>query len=319
MTETGNTNSDGRISSTVAISLQHLRFAVAACDSGSLRRAAEALSVQHSALSRSIAQLEILVGAALFARSSGGVKPTPEGRRFLGNARQILDRLDALIGTGLAHDRSGTGHLCIGISSSIFTDRLRTVILDFKVRFPSVRLAMLEQCRGRIATTPMKGTPDIVIAPGEPFALDSGSFPLWSERVLLSVPQSHPLASRDFVYWTALRHETLLLSDHALGREFERLLITKLACFVDRPRIEWHHVCRDNISYLISMGFGIGFTLESDVKASSGDLAHAEIRDGMGTSRIGFSAFWRPDNDNPMLGNFLQLLTEHYPSPAIGG
>ena len=45
-----------------AIDLQQLRFAVAACDYGSFRRAAEVLSIKHTVLSRSIGQLEYLVG-----------------------------------------------------------------------------------------------------------------------------------------------------------------------------------------------------------------------------------------------------------------
>ena len=47
-------------SSTIA--LQHLRYAVAASDHGSFRRAAEFLSLKQSALSRVIRQLEEIVG-----------------------------------------------------------------------------------------------------------------------------------------------------------------------------------------------------------------------------------------------------------------
>src|SRR6266700_297458 len=62
-----------------AVDLKQLRFAVAAADYGSLRQAAELLSIRHSILSRSIRQLEYLIGVAIFERSGGGVKPTPAG------------------------------------------------------------------------------------------------------------------------------------------------------------------------------------------------------------------------------------------------
>ena len=36
-------------------------------------------------------------------------------------------------------------------------------------------------------------------------------------------------------------------------------------------------------------------------------LTYRELRDGTGPSRVGFSAHWRSDNDNPALANFLKL------------
>ena len=66
----------------LAIDLQHLRYAVAARDQGSLRRAAEGLSVQQSTLSWCVRQLEHSIGMTIFERSSGGVRATDAGRDF---------------------------------------------------------------------------------------------------------------------------------------------------------------------------------------------------------------------------------------------
>uniref|UniRef100_Q07JE9 Uncharacterized protein n=1 Tax=Rhodopseudomonas palustris (strain BisA53) TaxID=316055 RepID=Q07JE9_RHOP5 len=38
-------------------------------------------------------------------------------------------------------------------------------------------------------------------------------------------------------------------------------------------------------------------------------------RDEAGELRIGYSAHWREENDNPALASFLKLLGEHYPLP----
>ncbi|MGY3390238.1 DNA-binding transcriptional LysR family regulator [Bradyrhizobium sp. USDA 3311] len=56
--------------------------------------------------------------------------------------------------------------------------------------------------------------------------------------------------------------------------------------------------------------------LESDI--NYGGLVYRELRDGGGPSRFDFSAYWRPDNDNPALAAFLKLLSERYPSPPLG-
>ena len=65
------------------------------------------------------------------------------------------------------------------------------------------------------------------------------------------------------------------------------------------------------------LGFGVSLVTESDIGASFSGLIYRELRDGTGPSRIGYSAHWRADNDNPALASFLKLLGERYPSPSI--
>ena len=79
-----------------AFSLQNLRYALAAADYGSFRRAAEGLLLRQSTLSRCVRQLEELIGMAVFERSSGGVRATQAGRQFLRSARSILEQVEAL-------------------------------------------------------------------------------------------------------------------------------------------------------------------------------------------------------------------------------
>src|SRR5258708_13871018 len=80
----------GRIRAS-AVDLQHLRYAAAAADHGSFRRAAEVLLLRQSTLSRCINQLEHSLGMIVFERSSGGVRATAAGRSFFRTARLILE------------------------------------------------------------------------------------------------------------------------------------------------------------------------------------------------------------------------------------
>jgi DNA-binding transcriptional LysR family regulator len=64
---------------------------------------------------------------------------------------------------------------------------------------------------------------------------------------------------------------------------------------------------------------GISLVLESDLGANLPSPLYRELRDGTGPSRLGFSAIWRSNNENPALDYFLTLLSERYPSPADVG
>src|SRR5258705_10812429 len=80
--------------SIMAIELRHLRCAVAAAHYGSFRRAAEALGVKQSSLSRRIRQMEDRLGVAVFERSSSGVRLTTAGTEILRTSRHLVDGLD---------------------------------------------------------------------------------------------------------------------------------------------------------------------------------------------------------------------------------
>lgn len=301
---------------TFAINLQHLRFAVVASDCGSLRRAADLLSVRHSVLSRSIGQLEHVIGVMLFERSSGGVKPTLAGRSALRIARMVLEQVDALVATGRSNGRGETGRISVGFCTSISAGNLRATLIDFKKRFPQIEIATVERPRIPLMNALRSGTVDVLIVTGEAPSLSNKALGVWSERILVALPEDHLFAARDVIYWTDLRDETVLLSQHDPSRALEDLLISKLASPEDRPKIERHEVSRGIIESLISMKLGISLVMESDTGANLAGLVYRELRDGTGSSRIGFSAHWRADNENPALNTFLKLLAERYPSPA---
>lgn len=299
------------------IELQHLQYAVAAADHGSFRQAAEALEVRQSTLSRCVRQLEQAIGASVFDRSSGGVRATHAGRHFLRIARSILEQMDTLVTHTHSTGRGEAGKLTVGFYTSLSAGNLRATLTDFKQRFPKIELGMAERSRARLVAALRNGALDIAIVTGDAPIQDNKALSLWSERTFVALPEGHSLADREAVYWTDLRSETLVLSHYDPGRELEDVVLSKLVCPEDRPRIERHDVSRGIIKSLVSLGFGISLVTESDAGASFSGLIYRELRDGTGPSRIGYSAHWRADNDNPALSNFLKLLGERYPSSSI--
>ncbi len=135
-----------------AVDLQHLRHAVAASDHGSFRRAAEALLLRQSTLSRSIRQLEERIGMIVFDRSSGGARATEAGRDFLRVARSIVEQMDTLLITAHSTGRGESGRLAIGFYTSRSTGNLRATLVDYTQRFPQIDVGMIESSRTRLVT-----------------------------------------------------------------------------------------------------------------------------------------------------------------------
>ena len=96
--------------------IRHLQYFVAVAETRHFGQAAERLHMAQSPLSQAIRQLESQVGATLFDRTTRRVELTPAGEAFLGDARRILDAVEAaqnrvqLIGDGRARTASRGGH-----------------------------------------------------------------------------------------------------------------------------------------------------------------------------------------------------------------
>jgi len=300
-----------------ALELKHLRSAVTAADSGSFRKAAELLRLQQSSLSRSIRQIENSLGVTIFERSSGGISPTVAGRSVLRLARTILEECDALVSAARSVQSSETGRLAIGFCTSLSAGNLQDSLLGFKQRLPRVELTTVERSRLRLATALRAGALDILVVTGSLPLPGSRIMRLWSERVMVALPQHHALSAREPLYWTDLRGETVLLNRHDPGREFEDLLVSKFVSPEDRPKIQRHDVSRSINKSLIIMKAGISLVLESDMGATFAGLVYRELRDGSGPSHFDFLAYWRAENENPALRAFLNMLSERYPSPRL--
>jgi predicted transcriptional regulator len=88
------------------------------------RRAAEALGVCQSSVSKRVIKLENLLGVDLFDRHNAGVKVTNAGIRFFEHVRLALEHLDLAIKSAGMAGRVEQGSLKIGIFSSLELDCL---------------------------------------------------------------------------------------------------------------------------------------------------------------------------------------------------
>jgi DNA-binding transcriptional LysR family regulator len=225
-------------------------------------------------------------------------------------ARAVLEQINDF-GLSIA-TRSLNEALRIGFCTSLSAGGLRASLLEFRKRFPEFGLEMLERRRSRLSMKLQNDTLDVIISTGK-LPLECKTIALWSQRVLIALPEDHHLANRDTIYWTDLRSETVLMSQYDPYWEFEDLVTSKLVSPDDRPKLERHDVSRSILKSLISMKLGLGLMLESDAGVRVPSIVFKELRDGTGPARVQFSAFWQDSNNNSALAKFLQLLQERYP------
>ena len=304
----------------MCVEVPHLRYVVAAADHSSFRRAAATLNITQPTLSKRIRELEGRLGVLLFERSPGGAELTPIGEEFVVSARRVLAELEAMEIRAKACKRGDAGRLEIGFYTSLSTGALRDTVLTFAGQHPDVEVNIVEGARASLMALLDRGTIDIVVVLGEPAYSDYAHMSLWSDRIMVAFPKDHPLAAQDFVYWTDLKSERFLMSSRDPGPEIQDLLINKLTSPGDRPLIKPVNANRESILSVVSGDRGICLTCESSTGNAMPGVVYREVRDGNGPTRVGYVAYWRRNNDNPALKQFLSLLQAH-PAvpPAING
>src|SRR6202453_1770939 len=271
-----------------AFTLQQLRYTILAADHGSFRRAADALLLRQSTLSRCIRQLEEAIGMTVFDRSSGGVRATHAGRDFLRVARSILEQLDALLATAHRTGRGEAGRLAIGFYTSLSAGNFRASLMDLQQRFTQLEAQMIENSRARLVTALRNGVVDMAIVTGAAPVPECRSASLWSERIMVALLEDHPLANKEFIYWTDLKAEHVLLSRGDPGPELEDMINAKLGSHADRPRIFLHDVSRGSLWNLVGAGFGITLLTEATVGTNFVGVVYKDIRVATEPTRIGY-------------------------------
>lgn len=290
-------------SRTDAIELRHLCYFVAACEHGSFGKAATALKVQESTVSRSVRDLEDRIGASLFHRHSGGVFLTVAGERYLLHARKALKHIGDGAKDALSVGRSEQGRVRIGIFSSLASGFLPRLLGAYDEHHASVHIEFVEGNPAEHVAAIRQLQLDVAFLTGtrEWHACDAAQ--LWAEQVFAVLPDSHPLAGQEEIHWHELADEDFVVSDAAPGQEIQDYLVQRLSDLGHHPKIQLQYVGRDNVLSLVALRRGLTVTSEATTAVHFPGVCYRPIAGEI----LPFSAVWSPNNDNPALRRLLSI------------
>lgn len=118
------------------------RFALALERSGSVRRAAAALGVNHATVSRRLAALNARLGAPAFERLEGRYRPTAVGEALVAAARRMEDAVFAAERQALGQEQGMSGPLSLSLPDVLAKHLLMADIGRFQAAYPEIRLTL---------------------------------------------------------------------------------------------------------------------------------------------------------------------------------
>src|SRR5262245_36755259 len=108
--------------------LRHLRYFVEVARALNFTNASRNLRVAQPALSRQIRQLEEELGVRLLERSRRGVRLTPAGEAFLGEARGVLEQSAQAVRVAQRTSLGKAGQLNVGYVWGLFHSLVPPVV-----------------------------------------------------------------------------------------------------------------------------------------------------------------------------------------------
>ncbi|TIO24057.1 MAG: LysR family transcriptional regulator [Mesorhizobium sp.] len=217
----------------IALDFRLFQYALAAAEHGSFRRAAAALNVEQSTVSRGVRSLEHRVGAELFERGHAGIRPTPAGERFLEEAILGFDHLRRAMQRIGASQRGVHGQLTVAISAPFIV--VSDLFEQFRGAYEGIAIEVVEASSNASWALTQQRNVDVAfvakIREGTP-----RTFHLRDERMVAVLPKSHPLAAARKLSLNDLRLENLILGEGSLGPDIEEHLAGAWQSWVQSPR-----------------------------------------------------------------------------------
>ncbi|CAG9256595.1 LysR family transcriptional regulator [Paraburkholderia unamae] len=199
-------------------SLEQLRALIAVAETGSFSAAARQLDRAQSVVSYTIANLEALLGVALFERGKRKPELTAAGRAILADARRLDLLMGQLNAKAAGLQRGLEGEVSLAVDVMFPSQRLVEALQAFAFTFPTVALNLTMEALGGVLKLVLDGDCALGISgPNHnwPHVIEAQSIGT-VELVMVAAP-CHPLAKAEqpVRISDAREHTQLVLTDRS--------------------------------------------------------------------------------------------------------
>jgi DNA-binding transcriptional LysR family regulator len=233
---------DGRLK------IRHLVYIDALASAASMAQAAERLHVTQPVVTRTLQDLEAVLGVPLFERSARGITPTVFGAAFTDHARAVLAQLRVTAEHMAALADGSAGTVTVGTHLAGSNLLLPLALARLKRTSPRVTVVVREGDPESLAAGLLAGAVDLIV--GRLTGLDEATRlrqePLYAEPVRLVAREGHPALGRPGGQETTLADLmcypwVVPVTETALRRELEGAFLREgLALPADR--VECTHI-----------------------------------------------------------------------------
>lgn len=288
--------------------LRQLRYFVAVAEEMNFGRAARRLSISQPPLSMQIKSLEREIGVELFARTTRSVELTDAGRAFLPRAEEILCSVEESAEVTRSAGEGLTGKLTVGFISSATLSLLPPAVRLFRDRFGGVELKLKELTSGEQLDALYEREIGVGLVRLPMVAAGIRFEPLLEERLLVALPEGHPLETLERVPMEEIADLALVFFTRRLVPGLHEHILELYRSVGAYPHVVQEAIHLQTIVGLVASGVGLAILPESARRVHREGVSYRMLDAEGASSWLGLAM---PENEDSLLvENFAQTLQE---------
>lgn len=240
------------------IELRQLRQFVAVAEEMSFHRAAERLHMAQPPLTTAIRKIEQELGVPLLERGNRITRITEAGQVFLIEARRTLAQFERTLGNTRRAARGLTESLRLTFVDSTVNALLPGILRQFRQAHPQAEFHLQEATTAEqlIALRDERADIGMVVLPIAPQD-ELQILPFLQDRMVLALPDHHPLATQRHVTLSDLADQPWVLFPAHYGPGMHAAILQACAVAGFSPRIVQEARQMQTIGGLVAGGVGI--------------------------------------------------------------
>jgi len=259
------------------MTIRHMRIFAEVYKTKNITQAAEHLHMTQPAVSRAISEIEQNYGVRLFERMHRGLYETQAAAALYPKAIHILQTYEDLDYTLKNWDSFGT--LRVGASVMLGNFLLPQMLLRFQQKKPNICVNAVISNAETLKQKLLNNEIDLAFAEEGLEHADLVSREIGSDRLVLIVPQGHPLLKRQGVTLNDTAEYPLLLREQGSASRglVERLFAARALAVLPL----WESASTQAIVKGVHYGFGISFLPEQIVRqdVENGFVSKVELHE----------------------------------------
>ena len=190
---------------------------VAIAEAGSFGRAAEALHITQTGLTRRLQNLESFLGVKLVERTTRALALTGVGRDFLPQAKRLLAELSGALSGIRETGKAQRGDVTIACVPTVGIHYLPSIVRRYSTLHPENRIRILDHPSHDVVGAVRRREAEFGINILAPHDAELVSVPLMEDRFVLACRRDHALAARKRLTWKQLEPYPLIFAGHESG------------------------------------------------------------------------------------------------------
>jgi len=289
--------------------LRHLRYFIAVAEEMHFGRGARRVNIAQPALTRQIRNLESEIGFDLFERLPRGIRLTAAGASFLADTQKLLKDVTAITERARLIDRGNLGSIRVGFSGGASWDGIMPDAFNrFRQDFPNVEIHIqqmrsLEQLRAlqeeRIDAGFLYNLPNT--------ASEFEKRVVGGCEIVLALPKSHRLATRDDIVLADLRDEPFVWPERGGNPVYHDMLVAACAARGLTPHVIQEMGDESITINLIATGGLVGLVTSATYARCPPQVVLKKVADLSLELHLEFA--WRRDDRAPALLAFVDTVT----------